>query len=138
MPSPRRTLGETCWPSFLRAAAPRRLHTVAVAIAILLVTVAFSYQTVRAYPNGGGSYTVARENLGTIPGLTAAAALIVDYILTVAVSVSAGIAAITSAVPELFDERVLLGLLCVWIIVLGNLRGVRESGSIFAVPTYFS
>lgn len=111
---------------------------IAIAIAMLLVTVAFSYrQTVRAYPNGGGSYTVARENLGMIPGLTAAAALIVDYILTVAVSVSAGIAAITSAVPELYDERVLLGLFCIWIIVLGNLRGVRESGSIFAVPTYF-
>ncbi len=110
---------------------------IAAAITALLVTVAFSYrQTVRAYPGGGGAYTVARENLGTIPGLTAASALMVDYTLTVAVSVSAGVAAITSAVPGLYDERLPLALLCVWIIVVGNLRGVRESGSIFAVPTY--
>jgi amino acid transporter len=110
---------------------------IAAAITALVVTVAFSYrQTVRAYPSGGGSYTVAKENLGVLPGLVAAAALMVDYVLTVAVSVSAGVAAITSAAPGLYDERILLGLLFVWIIVLGNLRGVRESGNIFAVPTY--
>jgi amino acid transporter len=110
---------------------------IAAVITALLVTVAFSYrQTVRAYPGGGGSYTVARENLGTIPGLTAAGALMVDYTLTVAVSVSAGVAAITSAVPDLYDERLPLALLCVWVVVVGNLRGVRESGKIFAVPTY--
>ena len=111
---------------------------IAAVITALLVIVAFSYrQTVRAYPGGGGSYTVARENLGTIIGLTAAAALIVDYALTVAVSTSAGIAAITSAVPSLYDERLALALISVGIIVIGNLRGIRESGSIFAVPTYF-
>jgi len=110
---------------------------IAAVITALLVTVAFSYrQTVRAYPGGGGSYTVARENLGTIPGLTAAAALMVDYVLTVAVSTSAGIAAITSAAPGLYHERLPLALLCVWLVVVGNLRGVRESGKIFAVPTY--
>lgn len=110
---------------------------IAAAITALLVVVAFSYrQTVRAYPGGGGSYTVAKENLGVLPGLTAASALMVDYVLTVAVSVSAAVAAVTSAVPRLYDERVLLGLLFVWLIVLGNLRGVRESGKIFAIPTY--
>lgn len=110
---------------------------IAAAITALLVTVAFSYrQTVRAYPGGGGSYTVAKENLGVLPGLVAASALMVDYVLTVAVSVSAGVAAITSAAPAMYDERVLLGLLFIWLIVLGNLRGVRESGKIFAVPTY--
>ena len=106
-------------------------------IAALIIIVAFSYrQTVRAYPSGGGSYTVARENLGTIAGLTAAAALMIDYVLTVAVSTSAGIAAITSAVPALYDERVLLALIAVWMIVLINLRGLRESGTVFAAPTY--
>ena len=110
---------------------------IAAVITALLVTVAFSYrQTVRAYPGGGGSYTVARENLGTIPGLTAAGALMVDYTLTVAVSTSAGVAAITSAAPGLYHERLPLALLCVGIIVVGNLRGLRESGTLFAIPTY--
>ncbi|MDI6857510.1 MAG: APC family permease [Dehalococcoidia bacterium] len=110
---------------------------IAAAITALLITVAFSYrQTVRAYPGGGGSYTVAKENLGVLPGLVAASALMVDYVLTVAVSVSAGVAAITSAAPALYDERVLLAVLLVSIIVLGNLRGVRESGNIFSIPTY--
>jgi amino acid transporter len=110
---------------------------IAVVITALLVVVAFSYrQTVRAYPNGGGSYTVARENLGTFPGLTAASALMIDYVLTVAVSTSAGIAAVTSAVPGLFHERLLMALLAVWLIVIVNLRGIRESGKIFAIPTY--
>ena len=110
---------------------------IAAVIATLIVVVAFSYrQTVRAYPSGGGSYTVARENLGTIPGLTAASALMIDYVLTVAVSTSAGIAAITSAAPGLYDERVILAVAAVWFIVVVNLRGLREAGSIFAVPTY--
>jgi amino acid transporter len=110
---------------------------IAGAIALLLMIVAFSYrQTVRAYPSGGGSYIVARANLGTMPGLTAAGALMVDYVLTVAVSIAAGVAAITSAAPALYDERVLMALLFVGLIMLGNLRGVRESGTIFATPTY--
>ena len=110
---------------------------IAAVIAALLIVVAFSYrQTVRAYPSGGGSYTVARENLGTFPGLTAASALMIDYVLTVAVSTSAGIAALTSAVPGLYGERVELALIAVGLIVIGNLRGIRESGTIFAIPTY--
>jgi amino acid transporter len=110
---------------------------VAGAIGALLLIVAFSYrQTVRAYPSGGGAYTVARENLGRTPGLVAGAALMTDYVLTVAVSISAGVAAVTSAVPELHDERVILALVFLWLIVLGNLRGIRESGTIFSIPAY--
>jgi amino acid transporter len=108
------------------------------ALLALLWTVRLSYiQTIKAYPNGGGAYIVAHENLGVKPALIAAAALLVDYVLTVAVSVAAGVAAITSAVPELFDLRVLLSLLAVAVITWGNLRGVRESGAIFGLPTYF-
>jgi amino acid transporter len=110
---------------------------IAGAIALLMVIVVSSYrQTVRAYPNGGGAYIVSRENLGTIPGLVAASALLVDYVLTVSVSVVAGVFALTSAVPSLTDHRVLLSLLFVALITLINLRGVRESGTLFAVPTY--
>jgi amino acid transporter len=110
---------------------------IAGVIALLLIVVAFSYrQTVRAYPSGGGSYTVAKENLGTFPGLTAGAALMIDYVLTVAVSTSAGIAALTSAAPGLFNDRLELALIAVWLIVIGNLRGIRDSGKIFAFPTY--
>jgi amino acid transporter len=110
---------------------------IAAVITALLIVVAFSYrQTVRAYPSGGGSYTVARENLGTFPGLTAASALMIDYVLTVAVSTSAGIAAVTSAAPGLFHERLEMALVAVWVIVIGNLRGIRDSGKIFAFPTY--
>ena len=110
---------------------------VAVAIALLLIVVAISYQqTIRAYPNGGGSYIVARVNLGPTPGLVAAASLMIDYVLTVSVSVAAGVAAITSAFPALFPYRVTLGVACIALIAFGNLRGVRESGRIFAVPTY--
>ncbi len=109
----------------------------AFAIAALFLIVTFSYrQTVFAYPSGGGSYVVAKENLGLLPGLTAGAALLIDYIMTVAVSVSSGIAAVTSAVPALYDHRVALCLLAVSVLVVGNLRGVRESGKIFALPTY--
>ena len=111
---------------------------VAVGIAALLAVVVISYrQTVQAYPQGGGAYIVARENLGTFPALTAGAALLTDYVLTVSVSVVAGIAALTSAFPGLHSHRVILSILAVVAIALGNLRGVRESGRLFAAPTYF-
>ena len=110
---------------------------IAFAIATLMVIVVSSYrQTVKAYPNGGGAYIVSRENLGTIPGLIAAAALLVDYVLTVSVSVVAGVFALTSAAPNLAGDRVWLSLGFVLFITLANLRGVRESGTLFAVPTY--
>jgi len=110
---------------------------ISIVIVGLVVIVAASYrQTIYAYPSGGGAYVVAKTNLGELPGLVAAAALLIDYVLTVAVSVAAGIAAITSAVPALHDYRVALGLLAVGILTWGNLRGVRESGKIFALPTY--
>src|SRR5436190_12968626 len=101
---------------------------VAVAITGLLAVVAISYQqTVHAYPSGGGSYIVARANLGPTPGLIAAAALLIDYVLTVAVSVAAGVAALTSALPGLHDHRVALGVSFIALIAFANLRGVRES-----------
>ena len=110
---------------------------ISIAIAVLLLIVATSYrQTIFAYPSGGGAYIVAKDNLGLFPGLIAAAALLIDYVLTVAVSVAAGVAAITSAVPYLFQHRVVLGILFIALITLANLRGVRESGKIFSVPTY--
>lgn len=111
---------------------------VSIAIAALLVVVVTSYyQTIHAYPSGGGAYVVARENLGIAPALTAAAALLVDYVLTVAVSTSAAIAAITSAFPRLFPYRVELAAATVALVTVINLRGVRESGTIFSIPTYF-
>ncbi len=110
---------------------------ISMAIALLLGTVAFSYrQTVFAYPSGGGSYVVSKENLGVMPGLVAAAALLLDYVLTVAVSIAAGTAAITSAFSELQPYTVIIALAFITIMVIGNLRGIRESGNIFAVPTY--
>ena len=109
----------------------------AIAIAALLAIVILSYrQTVRVYETSGGAYIVARENLGTAPSLVAAAALLTDYVLTVAVSISAGIFAITSFAPALGSHRVALSLACLAVIVLANLRGVRESGLLFALPTY--
>ncbi|HWH32454.1 MAG TPA: APC family permease, partial [Egibacteraceae bacterium] len=106
-------------------------------VALLLVLVVSSYrQTVRAYPQGGGAYIVARENLGTAPGLIAGGALLIDYVLTVAVSIAAGMEAITSAVPALIDERVLLSLGFVAVVTVANLRGVKEAGLLFAIPTY--
>ncbi len=109
----------------------------AIAIGLLLGIVILSYrQTVRVYETAGGAYVVARENLGTAPSLVAAAALLTDYVLTVAVSISAGIFAITSFVPSLSSHRVGLSLACLAVIVLANLRGVRESGLLFALPTY--
>jgi amino acid transporter len=110
---------------------------IALAIGVLLAIVTFSYrQTIKAYPNGGGAYIVARENLGDVPGLSAAAALSVDYILTVSVSIAAGVFAITSAVPELRHLNVELAVAVVAVITLLNLRGLRESGTVFAIPTY--
>ncbi len=126
---------------------------IALAIALLLSMVAFSYrQTVYAYPHGGGSYNVSRENLGQLPGLIAAAALLTDYVLTVAVSIVAGSSAVTSALvasgfelqvktletalPPFLNLNVVLSLFFIGLITLGNLRGIRESGTIFAIPTY--
>ena len=110
---------------------------ITIGIVLVLAIVVTSYrQTIAAYPNGGGSYIVASDNLGTLAGLTAAAALLTDYVLTVSVSVAAGVAALTSIVPELFEARVVFGLVIVAVIALVNLRGVRESGLVFSVPTY--
>jgi len=110
---------------------------IAAVIALLFAIVAVSYrQTVMAYPLGGGAYTVARENLGLYPALLAAAALLTDYVLTVAVSVASGVAAIVSAAPALAQYRIHLCLLLIWFIAWANLRGVRESGKLFAGPTY--
>src|SRR6059058_1938992 len=119
-----------------------RVVPISIAIAVLLVIVAISYrQTIHAYPSGGGAYIVAKENLGTYPGLIAGASLLVDYVLTVSVSIAAGVAAITSAAQGtrlawLDNHKVALCLIFIAIIALANLRGVRESGSIFAAPTY--
>src|SRR5207342_1554014 len=111
---------------------------ISLVIATLLGIVAFSYrQTIHAYPTGGGAYIVAKENIGQTSGLIAAASLLVDYTLTVAVSISAGVLAITSAFPELDPYRVEICLGFLAILTVGNLRGIRESGNIFAVPTYF-
>jgi amino acid transporter len=110
---------------------------IALAIATVLIIVVVSYrQTVRAYPNGGGSYIVARENLGKVPGLVAAAAVLADYVLTVTVSVVAGVLAITSAAPSVADHKVSVAIGFVILLTLANLRGVREAGRLFAVPTY--
>jgi amino acid transporter len=140
----------------LMAAGNGALHIsffTALAIALLLSMVAFSYrQTVYAYPNGGGSYNVSRQNLGQTAGLVAAAALLIDYIMTVAVSIAAGTAAVTSALiaagfgsqiahltaalPPFFNLNVILSLIFIGLMTLGNLRGIREAGAIFAIPTY--
>jgi amino acid transporter len=109
-----------------------------IAIVVLLTVLTFSYeQTLHAYPTGGGAYIVARDNLGDIPALIAAAALLTDYILTVAVSVSSGVAQITSAFPETFDYRVWISVALVMFVMVINLRGVKESGITFAIPSYF-
>jgi amino acid transporter len=111
---------------------------IALLIAALLAIVAFSYrQTISAYPSGGGAYIVSKDNLGINAALVAAAALLIDYTLTVAVSIAAGVAAVTSAFPSLHVNRVELSLAFLAILAIGNLRGIRESGRIFAVPTYF-
>ena len=140
----------------LMAAGNGALHIsffTALAIALLLSMVAFSYrQTVYAYPNGGGSYNVSRQNLGQTAGLVAAAALLIDYVMTVAVSIAAGTAAVTSALiaagfgsqvthltaalPPFFNLNVITSLIFIGLMTLGNLRGIREAGAIFAIPTY--
>ena len=110
---------------------------ISLVISALLAVVAFSYrQTIHAYPTGGGAYIVAKDNIGPMAGLIAAASLLVDYTLTVSVSISAGVLAITSALPNLVPYRVELCLGFLVVLMLGNLRGIRESGRIFAVPTY--
>src|SRR4051812_4842387 len=109
----------------------------AAAVALLLVIVVASYrQTCSAYPDGGGAYAVSRANLGEDASLVAASALLIDYVLTVAVSVVAGVAAITSAVPSLGPHAVGVSIVCVAIVTFANLRGVKESGRAFAIPTY--
>ncbi|HYJ46913.1 MAG TPA: APC family permease [Pyrinomonadaceae bacterium] len=120
----------------------RYVIPISVGIALLLTIVAASYrQTIHAYPSGGGAYIVAKENLGTYPGLVAASSLLVDYVLTVSVSIAAGVAAITSAAQGtrlawLDNHKVLLCLIFIAFIAVANLRGVRESGALFAAPTY--
>ncbi|MCB0024599.1 MAG: APC family permease [Caldilinea sp.] len=111
---------------------------IAIIIIGLLVVLTISYrQTIYAYPGGGGAYIVARDNLGDGPALTAGAALLTDYILTVSVSISSGVAQIASAFPAVFPYRVELALALIALITIVNLRGVKESGTVFAVPTYF-
>src|SRR5713101_2328471 len=110
---------------------------ISTAIIVLLIIVYSSYmQTIPAYPQGGGSYTVARENLGESAGQLAAAALMIDYVLTVAVGISAGVGALVSAVPRLLPHTLLLCLLILVVIAVINLRGVREAGVFFMLPTY--
>ena len=110
---------------------------VSIAIAGLLGIVAFSYRQVcYAYPTGGGSYSVSKANYGRLASLIAASALLIDYTLTVAVSTTSAVEQIASAVPALYDWKVVIGLTAIGLITLGNLRGIREAGSIFAIPTY--
>jgi amino acid transporter len=110
---------------------------VAVAISILLAVVAISYRQVcRAYPSGGGAYSVSKENLGAIASLVAAAALLIDYVMTVAVSTASAVAQAYSVVPSLYDVRIVIAVVAITLITAANLRGLRESGNIFAIPTY--
>src|ERR1700716_1136509 len=123
-------------------AAITYLPFIAIGITILLAILVLSYrQTIHAYPSGGGAYIVAKDNLGTMPGLIAAASLLVDYILTVSVSVAAGVAAITSTfvgtrLAWLDNHRVAFCIFFIAFVAIANLRGVRESGALFAGPTY--
>ena len=119
-------------------AAFSKLVPISIIVIVLLAIVASSYrQTIHAYPSGGGSYVVSKENLGRYPSLVAGGSLLVDYILTVAVSVASGIAAIVSAFPDLADYRVHMCVAAIVLMTLANLRGLRESGALFAPPTYF-
>ena len=119
------------------AAAVANVVPISIAVAALLAIVVLSYrQTVAAYPNGGGAYIVSYDNLGMYPGLLAAAALLLDYVLTVSVSTVAGVDALVSSAPQLADYKVPLGIFFVLLVALANLRGVRESGTFFALPTY--
>src|SRR5437773_4673019 len=125
-----------------QADAFRQVVPISIAISVLLVIVAISYrQTIHAYPSGGGAFIVAKENLGTLPGLVAGASLLVDYVLTVSVSVAAGVEAITSAMvgtrfAGLHEHRIWLCLFFIAFITVANLRGVREAGELFAAPSY--
>ena len=110
---------------------------ITLGVIVVLAIVVTSYrQTIAAYPKGGGSYIVASDNLGKLPGLTAAAAILTDYVLTVAVSTAAGVAALTSVFPELFDYRVAIGVTLIVLLTMVNLRGIRETGLVFSAPTY--
>src|SRR6516162_177509 len=121
----------------LGALALQYIVPISFSIIALLIIVYISYrQTIAAYPGGGGSYTVARENLGQGPGLLAAAALMLDYVLVVAVGISAGVGALVSAIPSLQPHTLLLCLAILLLITVVNLRGARESGVAFAAPTY--
>lgn len=129
---------------FVLVLAPASQHpegfvmAISVVICLLIAVIAWSYrQTIFAYPNGGGSYIVAKDNLGYTPGLLAAGALMIDYVLTVAVSVAAGVQNLTSAIPSLQSYSSIIGIGLVFLLMLGNLRGIRESGAIFSLPTYF-
>ena len=121
------------------AGAAGLAHAIPIGIAVVtlvgIVTISYR-QTVHAYPSGGGSYIVAKDNLGVLPGLIAASSLLIDYILTVAVSIAAGVAAITSAYPALWPWRVTIALGFVALVAIGNLRGAKESGLMFSIPTY--
>lgn len=120
------------------SAGLRLAWPIGAAITLLLIIVAISYyQTIYGYPSGGGSYLVGRDNLGTLAGLIAGAALLIDYLLTAAVSLTAGVDAIASAFPVLWDFRVPLALTILAVITLANLRGLRETGTLMAVPVYF-
>jgi len=120
------------------AAAFVHAFPIAIVIVVLLAIVTLSYeQIIHAYPDGGGAYIVARENLGELPAQVAAAALLTDYILTVSVSVSSGVAQLASAFPSLYEHRVATAVAFVFLIMIVNLRGVKESGAAFAVPSYF-
>ena len=119
------------------AAALALTMPIAIAVCVVLAVVILSEsRVIRAYPNGGGSYIVAKDNHGVLPGLVAASALLIDYVLTVAVSSAAGVAAISSVVPAVHDHRVLWSLGLIGLLTIGNLRGIREAGVIFAAPTY--
>ena len=115
------------------------LFPISIAIVILLAIVTISYeQTIHAYPGGGGAYIVARDNLGELPAQTAGAALLTDYILTVSVSISSGVAQIVSAYPDLFPYRVLIAVIAVFFIMMINLRGVKNLGQHLPFPPIFS
>lgn len=121
----------------LAIGAYKPLLYVALAIIALLALLVFSYrQTIDNYPNGGGSYIVATENIGKLPGLVAAASLTIDYVLTIAVSTCAGTAAITSAFPNLLEHKVLITVLLILVLTIGNLRGMKDSSKAFGIPTY--
>lgn len=120
------------------AAAFGLVMPITFALLVVLAILLFSYrQTIKAYPSAGGAYIVTKDNFGLLPAQLAGVALLTDYVLTVSVSMAAGIAAVTSAVHALYPYRIWLSALCIWFIAWGNLRGVRESGRMFMVPTYF-